>query len=203
MPVDVVRSRKRKKTVQASVVDGRIRVLMPAWMSKKDEVEYVAALVAKLEKRYRSEHVDVDSRARQLARTYRLPQPASVRWSDNQRSRWGSCSIQSRQIRVSSRLADFPDWVLDYVLVHELAHLVEANHSPAFYELVGRYALAERATGFLLAKSIDDGDGIPVDEHDDIEHDGDGGDDPLDVSRLRAAALDLHANTSQGALFDA
>jgi predicted metal-dependent hydrolase len=159
MPVEVVRSRKRRKTVQAVVTDGTIRVHMPAWMSKRDEEEYVAALVERIEKKYRSEHVDVEARARHLARTYDLPQPRSVRWSDVQRARWGSCSTDSGDIRVSSRLADWPAWVLDYVLVHELAHLVEGNHSPAFHALVARYPKAERAKGFLIAKGLDDEDG--------------------------------------------
>lgn len=158
LPVQVIRSRRRRKTVQAVVVDGVIRVHMPSWMSAEDEATYVASLVGRLEKRFRSEHVDVDQRARTLARRYGLPQPASVVWSDRQRSRWGSCSTHSGEIRVSRRLADWPDWVLDYVLVHELAHLVEPNHSPAFHALVARYPRAERAKGFLIAKSLDDGE---------------------------------------------
>jgi predicted metal-dependent hydrolase len=173
MPVEVVRSRKRRKTVQAVVTDGTIRVHMPAWMSKRDEAEYVEALVARIEKKYRSEHVDVDARARQLARTYRLPLPRSVRWSDIQKARWGSCSTDTGDIRVSRRLADWPGWVLDYVLVHELAHLVEANHSPAFHALVARYPKAERAMGFLIAKGLDDsGDGIDGDGTDGNEIEG-------------------------------
>jgi predicted metal-dependent hydrolase len=43
--------------------------------------------------------------------------------------------------------------VLDYVLVHELAHLVVPDHSPAFHEIVDRYPRAERARGFLIAMS--------------------------------------------------
>lgn len=156
LPVDVVRSRRRMKTVQAVVVDGRIRVSVPASMSKADEATYVAHLVARLDTRYRCEHVDLEARARHLARTYDLPVPASVSWSAAQRRRWGSCSIEARTIRVSTRLQDWPDWVLDYVLVHELAHLVEPNHSPAFHALVARYPLAERAIGFLIATSYGD-----------------------------------------------
>jgi predicted metal-dependent hydrolase len=171
MPVEVIRSRRRRKTVQAVVVVGVIRVHMPAWMSEQDEATYVASLVERLEKRFRSEHVDVDARARVLARRYGLPLPASVSWSDRQRSRWGSCSTHSGEIRVSRRLADWPDWVLDYVLVHELAHLVEPNHSPAFHALVDRYPRAERARGFLMAKAYGE------EEEDDTVDDAGGGDD--------------------------
>lgn len=158
LPVEVVRSRRRTKTVQAVVIDGRIRVSVPASMSKADEKAYVAHLVERLDTRYRSEHVDLEARSHELARRYDLPPPASVTWSTNQRRRWGSCSIEARTIRVSSRLADWPDWVLDYVLVHELAHLLEPNHSPAFHALVARYPRTERAIGFLIAKSFGDDD---------------------------------------------
>jgi hypothetical protein len=154
--VEVVRSRRRRKTVEAQVVDGVIRVSVPAWMSKADEDVYVTDLVAKLERKYRSDHIDVDARARKLARTHDLPSPRTVRWAPNQRSRWGSCSTSSGDIRVSTRLAECPGWVLDYVLVHELAHLIEFHHGPAFDAIVARYPKAERARGYLIAKDLDD-----------------------------------------------
>ena len=62
------------------------------------------------------------------------------------------------EIRISDRIASFPDWVLDAVVVHELAHLVEANHGRAFHELANRYPKQERATGFLLAMGLTEGD---------------------------------------------
>jgi len=138
------------------MVDGVIRVSVPASMSKDEEASYVADLVAKIERKYRSDHVDLDARAATLASRHGLPRPRSVRWADNQRSRWGSCSIGTGDIRISTRLARCPAWVLDYVLVHELAHLVETNHGPAFDALVARYPKAERAIGYLLAKDLDD-----------------------------------------------
>ena len=42
-----------------------------------------------------------------------------------------------------------PGWVVDYVLVHELAHLLEAGHTPAFWAWVDRYPQAEKAKGYL------------------------------------------------------
>jgi predicted metal-dependent hydrolase len=162
LPVEVVRSRRRRKTVEAHMVDGVIRVSVPAGMSKADEELYVADLVAKLERKYRSDHIDLRARAMRLARAFDLPRPNSVSWAPNQRSRWGSCSVRTRDIRISTRLTDCPSWVLDYVLVHELAHLVEYNHGPAFDAIVARYPKAERAKGYLLAKDLDDDE--PVDD---------------------------------------
>lgn len=156
LPVEVVRSRRRRKTVEAQMVDGVIRVSVPATMSRAEEAAYVADLVEKLHRKYRSDHVDLEERARILSQRHGLPRARSVRWADNQRSRWGSCSVRSRDIRISTRLAGCPTWVLDYVLVHELAHLVHADHSPAFDALVARYPKAERAIGYLLAKDLDD-----------------------------------------------
>ena len=48
--------------------------------------------------------------------------------------------------------------MLDAVSVHELAHLVECNHSPAFHALANRYPKHERAYGFLLAMQLTDDD---------------------------------------------
>jgi predicted metal-dependent hydrolase len=152
LPVEIIRSARRRKTVSAELVGGVVRVLVPSWMDAPDVDRHVAELVPRLERRFRSSHVDLPARAAELARRYDLPQPTAVVWAENQRRQWGSCNVGTGEIRLSIRLADYPSWVLDYVLVHELAHLVHADHSPAFKALVGRYRLAERARGFLMAK---------------------------------------------------
>ena len=155
LPVEIVRSRRRRKTVQATIVDGVIRVQAPASMSQRELDEHVHYLVARLERRYRSESVDLEARSQRLSKRFDLPEATSVVWAD-QRSQWGSCTPSTGEIRISNRLAAYPPWILDYVLVHELAHLVEANHSSAFNALVARYPLAERARGFLMAISFGD-----------------------------------------------
>ena len=81
----------------------------------------------------------------------------------NQQKRYGSCTPATATIRISTRVAQMPLWVLDYVLVHELAHLLEANHSPRFWELVARYPLSERARGYLIAIGLE-GDAGPGEE---------------------------------------
>jgi predicted metal-dependent hydrolase len=170
--VEVVRSAKRKRTVQARMVGDKLRVSIPASMTRADEKRWVDEMVRRLTRRHRAEDIDLNERAAGLARRYRLPVPDSIRWVENQQSRWGSCTPSQRTIRISSQLAAYPSWVLDYVLVHELAHLVEAGHGPAFKALVARYPKAERAIGFLLAKGIE-------------------GDEPEPVERERPAPIDL------------
>ena len=155
--VEVVRSKRRRKTVSAHLVgDDLVRVQMPAWMSKADEERYVTDLVARIIRQESRERMDLASRAATLARRYDLPSPKSVTWMPNRKTQWATCVVAAREIRVVERLADFPAWVLDYVLVHELAHLVEANHSPRFWKMVNRYPKAERARGFLIAKGNDE-----------------------------------------------
>ena len=147
----MIRSSRRKKTAQASLVGTTIEIRIPARCSAAEEVELVEHFTAKFERSRSTDAIDLDARARRLADSYRLPRPTSIRWVSNQRQRWGSCTVGSGDIRISDRLVDVPPWVLDSVLIHELAHLVVANHGPAFEALVRRYPLHERATGYLMA----------------------------------------------------
>ena len=155
MEVEVVRSRRRRKTIEAHVVEGVLRVAIPATCSAEEEAHWVGVMTKRFERRRSTEAVDLRDRARRLAAELDLPVPASIRWVDNQNSLWGSCTIDDGSIRISSRLAAFPRWVLDYVIAHELAHLVVRGHGPAFSALVDRYAMAERARGYLIAKGGD------------------------------------------------
>lgn len=158
MEVEVVRSKKRRKSVSARVVDGRIVVRMPQWMTKAQEAEYVTSLVAKLERQHTAQVIDLPRRAGELAKRYDLLPPVSIQWVTNQQQRWGSCTPSTGEIRISDRIAGFPGWVLDAVIVHELAHLVHLHHSPEFWALAQRYPKTERAYGFLIAKQLTDED---------------------------------------------
>jgi predicted metal-dependent hydrolase len=159
MEIEVVRSARRRKTSSASVVDGKVRVLIPAWMSAAQEREVVDHLVARVERQHASKEVDLAARAALLSARHDLPAARAIRWVSNQGSRWGSCTPSTGEIRVSDRMAAFPLWVIDAVVVHELAHLVEPGHGPAFRALEERYPKLERATGFLIAKGFDEGAG--------------------------------------------
>ena len=156
--VEVVRSARRRQTISAEERNGVVRVLMPAGMTEEEESHWVSEMLSRLDRRRdrvpRSDET-LAARASALARRYRLPEPASIRWAANQNSRWGSCTIDDRSVRLSTALVDYPAWVVDYVIVHELAHLIEAGHGPRFWEIVRRYPRAERARGFLIAKELD------------------------------------------------
>ena len=155
LDVEVVRSARRRKTVSARQIGGVLRISIPAAMTRTEEARWVDEMSRRFERRNRSSAIDLTARAATLAARYDLPVPTSIRFVDDQRSRWGSCTPATGTIRLSSRMAGFPGWVVDHVIVHELAHLVEPGHGPAFKRLVARHPLAERATGFLIAKGME------------------------------------------------
>lgn len=158
--VVVRRSARRTRTVTAYRERDAIVVVLPERMTAREEQRYVDDLVAKVlarEARVAAPVGDAElaARARDLVARYLTPQgvgpvqPASVVWVGNQARRWGSCTPSTGAIRLSDRLRPMPVWVLDYVLLHELVHLVEPHHSARFHALVGVLPQAERARGYL------------------------------------------------------
>ena len=160
MQVEVIRSPRRRRTVQAQVVGNVLRLSIPATMTRAEEQHWIEEMTRRLARQPATSDRELTRRATALANRYGLPEPGSVRWVTNQHRRWGSCTPADGAIRISSHLAGFPAWVLDYVLVHELAHLVEPGHGPRFKRLVGRYPKAERAIGYLMAKGVETDDDL-------------------------------------------
>lgn len=130
-----------------------LEVRIPGWATVDEERELVEHFQSRFRRAEAARAVDLGERAAELADRHGLPRPQSIRWVGNQDQRWGSCTPSEGTIRLSDRMAGFPWWVIDYVIVHELAHLVEPSHGPAFWELVDRYPRTERARGYLQAKS--------------------------------------------------
>jgi predicted metal-dependent hydrolase len=159
-PVRIIRSNQRRKTVGARLEDGVLVVRAPASISDKDLAPIIDNLKKRMSRRSRvvpQTDEMLEKRARELNRKYfdGSLKWQSVRYVKNQNSRFGSCTPDDGTIRLSDRLASMPTWVRDYVLVHELAHLVEANHGPKFWKLVNRYPLTERARGYLMAVGLE------------------------------------------------
>lgn len=90
---------------------------------RKAAVERLDAIVAPLAERY-SEQMGVS--------------PAGISYRAS-RTRWGSCNPRTRKINFSLYLLLLPDWCIEHIVVHELAHLLEANHSPRFYAIMDRH----------------------------------------------------------------
>ncbi|MCP3974014.1 MAG: M48 family metallopeptidase [bacterium] len=153
MKIEVTRSARRRKTVQARMVDGVLQVAIPGHMSASEEDHWVGVMRAKFERRQDTAKVNLEDRGRELSAAFELPEPSEISWSDRQKTLWGSCTPSTGRVRIASRVAAYPEWVLDYVIIHELAHLVESDHGTAFWDLVARYPMAERARGYLQAKN--------------------------------------------------
>lgn len=158
MQVEVTRSPRRHKTVQARLVGGVLRIAIPDGFSEAEERHWVTTMERRFLDRQDADRIDLESRAKSLARRYGLALPTSIAWSSRQRTLWGSCTVGTGTIRISRRAAVFPAWVLDYILVHELAHLTIPRHGEEFWRLVMRYDLTERARGYLIAKAEDSPD---------------------------------------------
>jgi hypothetical protein len=151
--VEVRTSRRRRKTATAYWHNGRIVVVLPAHVRGRDRDEMIEWLVGRVKTKrpgLAATESDLELRAGTLADRYvEGVRPSSIRWVTNQSKRWGSCSFESGEIRLSHRLQSVPEWVLDAIVVHELAHLVHPDHSPAFHALADRYPRAKEAALFL------------------------------------------------------
>jgi hypothetical protein len=157
--VEVRVSSRRRKTSEARWVDGRIIVTLPAHLDGASRQQTIDWLVKRLLSRFPPKPELTDealfARAVELSVRYLVGvRPASVRWVTNQTARWGSCSYHSGDIRISHRLRPVPAWVLDSVLVHELAHLTYPDHSPAFHRLANSYPRHDEAGSFLAGYEL-------------------------------------------------
>lgn len=157
--VEVRRSARRRRTVSAYRDGDRVVVLLPARMSRAEERRWVDRMLQRLqasEARRRPSDDDLRQRATALSQRYLHGRatPASVVWSATQQHRWGSCTSGDGTIRISERAKGLPSWVIDYVLLHELAHLLEPSHGPAFWALLDAYSRTERARGFLEGHDV-------------------------------------------------
>ncbi|MEU3913227.1 M48 family metallopeptidase [Streptomyces sp. NPDC029721] len=152
--VEVRRSARRRRTVSAYREGDRTVVLIPARMSEAEERRWVGVMLDKLaaqESKRTLGDAELTERAVRLSEQYLSgrARPRSVRWVTNQNTRWGSCTPAEGSIRLSHRLQGMPEYVVDYVLLHELAHLLVPGHGPRFWELLEAYPKTERARGFL------------------------------------------------------
>ena len=166
--IRVQRSHKRVKTVSARLIQGVMHVSAPNTMPQETLHAVIQRLKKRLEKntlrRRLNTETDLTVAAQNLNQKYfdgKL-RVVSIAYSTDQDRKYGVCKVSTGEILISHRLSAMPDWVRDYVIVHELAHLIEPNHGKRFHALVMRYPLAERAKGFLMAKGFDEATDTPA-----------------------------------------
>ncbi len=160
LSVKVVRSKRRRKTVEAKLKGKVLVVYIPASATRAEEERWVRFFVEKARRKLGEERDNEYLRRRfeVLNRRYfdgKL-KVEKIEFSKRMTSRFGGCNPKRRTIRLSERLKHMPEWVLDYVLIHEMAHLLYPDHSKAFWKKVYEYKYAERARGFLICKSLEE-----------------------------------------------
>jgi predicted metal-dependent hydrolase len=161
MEVKIIRSKRRKRTISARLIKNTLLVSAPLMISRERLDKIVADFKVKFEKKKLKQELDrkqslIDI-ARKLNEKYfeNKLKINSIEYATDQNSKYGCCNFRDAKIRISHKIGLMPEWVRDYVVIHEMAHLVEPNHSSAFWQIVSRYNLAERARGYLMAAGLE------------------------------------------------
>ena len=164
MEVKIVRSGKRRRTVGAKIVENTMIVSAPADMPEKKLAAIIEGFKKRFERRRLKQELNKNKNLNDIFERLNKKYFAgklrvkSIEYVTNQQRKYGCCNCRAKTIRISHRLAEMPEWVRDYVVVHEMAHLIEPNHSRAFWNIAYRYELAERARGYLIAKGMEEND---------------------------------------------
>lgn len=154
--VKIIRSKRRKKTIQTKYVDEILYIYLPSGLTETEEKKWIDRMITKNENRQRKQKLNSDDslwkRAQDLNKIYFGGNlDFDIKYVTNQNSRFGSCTPENMVVRISDRIANMPKWVRDYVIIHELAHLLYPDHSKKFWEKVNQYKYTERAKGYLIA----------------------------------------------------
>jgi len=161
MEVKVIRSSDRKKTIQAKMVGETLHVYLPLGMHLEDERKMIEKMKEKIVKKIHKKQINNDDYLITKFKEFNIKyfggklKVNSLEFVTNQTKVNGSCTPNKCTIRLSHKLLEMPKWVLDYVIMHEMTHLVHPNHSNAFWTKVGEYRYTERARGFLIAKGME------------------------------------------------
>ena len=161
--VEIIRSKRRKNTVQAKFVNEKLCIYLPSGMTESEEKKWIDKMV-KWGQRHKQRkqlngNEELLKRAQELNKIYFYGSlDFSIKFVTNQNTRFGSCTTANKSIRISDRLNKMPRWVQDYVIIHELAHILHPNHTKRFWEKVNQYKYAERAKGYLIAVGMSSDD---------------------------------------------
>jgi predicted metal-dependent hydrolase len=155
--ITVIRSTRRKRTIQTKYANGHLSIYLPAGMSKSEENKWITKMIKRNEQSeqkrlLRKSDCWLLERAQLFNKKYFNGElDFSITYVLNQNTRFGSCTTADKTIRISEKVKTMPSWVQDYIIIHELTHLLYPDHSKQFWEKVNQYPYAERAKGYLIA----------------------------------------------------
>ncbi|MCX5700528.1 MAG: M48 family metallopeptidase [Candidatus Omnitrophica bacterium] len=160
MEVKIIRSSRRRRTISARLVKDMLLIQAPALLSQERLDKIVTGFKLKFEKKRLKEELDRKDDLADIAG--RLNQKYfgnklkinSIKYVTTQNCKFGCCNYRTGEIRISHKIGFMPTWVREYVLIHEMAHLIEPNHSKAFWDILSCYKLSERAKGYLMAAGL-------------------------------------------------
>jgi predicted metal-dependent hydrolase len=153
----VTRKPVKYTRIRVSPPDGRVTVTAPRHVSEAEIAAFVAVKagwIARHQQRIASAPAPIEQGpvAEELrGELYATLGPLIAYWADRMglaaptygvrrmKTRWGTCNVQRRHITIALELARRDEELLEYVVVHELAHLYERGHGPAFKAVMSRY----------------------------------------------------------------
>ena len=168
MKVEVRRSKRRKRTISARLDGDIMYVYAPVDTPEKELHKIIKTFEKRFARRNLKRKLNKEDNLREVSNKLNKIyfdgkiKIKSIEYVTNQQKRCGSCNYKKKTIRIAHYLAHMPEWVRDYVIIHEMAHILEPNHSKAFWDIVYRYKLVERARGFLIAKGMGDNEELDI-----------------------------------------
>jgi predicted metal-dependent hydrolase len=166
--VFVRRDKRLKKTSRWHWQEDRsILLRVPYRMPNRYIRQHIDQIAAQLEKKEKLAERRTDAELQQRAEIINKKyfggkiEWRAIRWVGNMNQRLGSCTnggSTDGHIRISDKIKDWPQWVIDYVIAHELVHRKHPDHSKDFWAtLTNGYPKTERARGFIQGMGFAEG----------------------------------------------
>lgn len=166
LTLEVVVDSRLRTMARWSVTGKTIRLRIPNGTSRKDIERLIGDILPRVSRTRRraTRQTDQDlmARAQQLNQQYFGGELSwsSIRWVNNMKQRLGSCTtggVTDGDIRISERIRTWPQYVVDYILAHEICHRKYPNHSADFWAYLARFPFTEKALGFIEGISFAEG----------------------------------------------
>ena len=160
MKVEIKHSKRRKRTISAKLDGDTMYIYAPQGMREKELHKVIENFKKRFDRRNLKKKLNKEKKIKdvfnRLNKRYFDGQIkiTSIEYVTDQERKFGCCNYRKKTIRISHYLAEMPGWVRDYVIVHEMAHILQPNHSKSFWDIVYHYKLTERARGFLIATGL-------------------------------------------------